>query len=129
MIFPNGRVLVVDDDRPLVTLITTVLEDEGYAVQTALNGEEGLNLAKKSPPNLILMDLRMPIMDGWTCCRLLREGEETERIPVIVMSGDGAREAIRAELGIEDFLSKPFEIEELLRHVKKFVTPPGRRTS
>ncbi|MBI4317180.1 MAG: response regulator [Chloroflexi bacterium] len=126
MISSNGRVLIVDDDRPLVVMITTILEDEGYAVQTAFNGEEGLNMAKESPPDLILMDLRMPIMDGWTCCRLLREREETQRIPVVVMSGDGAREAVQAELGIRDFLKKPFEMDDLLLHVRKLATPAGR---
>lgn len=72
------------------------------------------------------MDLRMPAMDGWTCCRLLREREETRRIPVVVMSADGAGEATWAELQIAGFLSKPFELEESLLYVEKFATPMGR---
>lgn len=119
----NAKVLVIDDDRPLVALIATILQDHGCSVETAFNGEEGLNLARKSLPDLILMDLRMPTMDGWTCCRLLREREETREIPVIVMSADGAREATWAELEIAGFLSKPFELEELLLYVETFATP------
>lgn len=121
----NARVLVIDDDRPLVALITTILQDHGCSVETAFNGEEGLNLARKSLPDLILMDLRMPTMDGWTCCRLLREREETRGIPVVVMSADGAREATWAELEIAGFLSKPFELEELLFYVETFAAPMG----
>ncbi len=121
----NVTVLVVDDDRALVALITSTLQDEGYTVLTAFNGQQGLNLARKIPPNVILMDLRMPVMDGGTCCRLLRETEGTKRIPVILMSADGAREAIQTELGIRDGLRKPFDLEELLRHVKNCATLTG----
>lgn len=118
-----ARVLVVDDDRQLVDFIATILEEVGYDVQTAFNGQDGLNLAKASPPSLILMDLKMPIMDGWTCCRLLKGSQDTTSIPVIVMSADAEKAVVQADLKIECFLQKPFAIEDLLSSIKAQISP------
>lgn len=120
----NATVLVVDDDRPLVAFITTVLEEEAYVVQTAFNGHDGLNRAIESPPDLILMDLRMPIMDGWTCYRLLKQHQDTANIPVIVISADEAETEVHSDLGAEYFLRKPFDIDDLLSNLRKYLGLP-----
>jgi len=115
------RVLVVDDDHALMAMVSTLLESEGYAVKIAYNGVEALHYASESPPDLVLLDLHMPVMDGWTCCRLLRQYRQTENIPIIVMSADGKRAAVHAELKVDHFLPKPFEIEDLLSCIVEYV--------
>ncbi len=119
-------VLVVDDDRVLADLLTNFLEDEGYVVRVASNGQDALDLVRERPPDMILMDIQMPVMDGYTCCRRLRGVEATARIPIIVMSANAARAAVQAELGIEEFLGKPFDLNELMRRVRKLTLRSGR---
>ena len=116
----KARVLVVDDDTSLIDLITSLLEDEGYTVESARNGQDAVNQATENVPDIILLDLHMPVMDGWTCCRTLKRREETSDVPVIVMSagGDGAA---YADLGAQSFLRKPFELGDLLSRVRKYV--------
>lgn len=121
----GARVLVADDDLALVAFLTTLLEREGYTVQAAGNGQEALDLATESPSDLILLDLRMPVMDGWTCCRLLKQRSETVNIPVVVMSADGASEAATADLRCEHFLHKPFDVDDLLSCVRDHITKHG----
>src|SRR3989304_3513652 len=108
------RALVADDDEFVVAFVSTILEGEGYIVETACNGQEALGRATESRPDVVLLDLGMPVMDGWTCCRLLKQRKKTAEIPVIVMSGDAAQAAVRAELEVEYFLRKPFEMNDLL---------------
>lgn len=115
------RVLVADDDKSLLELISTVLECEGHVVQTASNGQEALDHVVEDRPDLILLDLRMPLMDGWTCCRSLKESPDTASIPVIIMSADKVGAAVHADLGIEHFLSKPFDLHNMLSCVSKCV--------
>ncbi len=115
------RVLVVDDDHALAALVSTLLESEGYAVEITPNGAEALHCASERPPDLILLDLRMPVMDGWTCCRLLKQRSETMNIPVVVMSADGAREAATADLRCEHFMHKPFDVADLLSCVRDHI--------
>lgn len=110
------KVLVVDDDRDLVDLIASVLQDAGYLVQTAFNGKEGLDQVTDNPPDLVLLDLHMPVMDGLTFFRLLRQREEAETIPVVLMSADGTRAA--PYFGTGRFLSKPFDLDNLLSCVR-----------
>lgn len=109
------KVLVVDNDCILAAFIKTVLEDEGYVVQTARNGQEGLDRAITSPPDVIFLDLQMPVMDGWTCYRRLKQHQKTSSIPIIVMSGHPGGVAVQADLGADFFLSKPFGIEDVIR--------------
>lgn len=116
----NATILVVDDDRHLVAFVTTILEAEGYIVYTAANGEEGLNRATQMRPSLILMDIRMPIMDGLTCRQLLKQCQETVEIPIIMMSADGAGAMVARTQGESaHFLHKPFDIDELLHRVRE----------
>lgn len=119
-------VLVADDDPALVALVTVLLEREGYSVATAHNGQEALDQATASPADLVLLDLRMPVMDGWACYSSLKQHPETKTIPVIVMSAEAGGATRGAELGVDYFLSKPFEVNDLLSSVKRFAGRASR---
>jgi len=112
----NTRILVVEDNRDNMTLITDILESLNYTVIHAYDGQHGVLLAQSELPNLILMDLSLPIMDGWTATREIKRNEQLKHIPVIAltahaMSGDRER-AIDA--GCDDYISKPIHVPDLL---------------
>ena len=100
-------VLVVDDDADIVKLLSVTLKISGYNVISAGNGEEGLHTALEKTPDMILLDIMMPIMDGLT---MLEELRKTSKIPVIIVSAFGSPDKVEKarELGIECFLNKPF---------------------
>ena len=112
----NSRILVVEDNRDNMTLITDILESLNYSVIPAHDGQHGVLLAQSEMPNLILMDLSLPIMDGWTATREIKRNDQLKHIPIIAltahaMSGDRER-AIDA--GCDDYVSKPINVPELL---------------
>ncbi len=118
-----GTVLVVDDDLGSRQILETLLTSEGYDVRCAPNGRIGLLFASEEPPELILLDARMPDMDGFEVCRRLRENPATEKIPVILISGlADIHDKMRAfEEGATDYIIKPFQAEDLLERIKKWV--------
>jgi DNA-binding response OmpR family regulator len=100
-------VLVIDDDPIIVRILTVALEVEGYFVISASNGEDGLQAAVEEDPDIIILDIMMPLMDG---LKMLEELRKTSDVPVIVMSADGSHDKVERarELGIECFVNKPF---------------------
>jgi len=109
------RILVVEDNKDNMTLITDVLSSLDYEVISAKDGEEGLQVAKAEKPDLILMDLSLPRMDGWTATRQLKADTELAHIPVIALTAHamiGDRERALAA-GCDDYISKPINIREL----------------
>jgi CheY-like chemotaxis protein len=109
------RILVVEDNKDNMTLITDVLSSMDYEVIPAKDGEEGLQVAKAEKPDLILMDLSLPRMDGWTATRQLKADTELAHIPVIALTAHamiGDRERALAA-GCDDYISKPINIREL----------------
>jgi CheY-like chemotaxis protein len=109
------RILVVEDNKDNMTLITDVLSSLEYEVISAKDGEEGLQVAKAEKPDLILMDLSLPRMDGWTATRQLKADTELAHIPVIALTAHamiGDRERALAA-GCDDYISKPINIREL----------------
>jgi two-component system, sensor histidine kinase and response regulator len=118
-----GRVLVVDDNPGNVLLIRAQLEREGYVVDSAQTGQEGLDSALAQPPDLILLDIMMPGMDGYQVCRLLRENESTSAVPIIVLTSLSERaDKLQAfKRGADDFLSKPVDRAELLARVSSLL--------
>jgi CheY-like chemotaxis protein len=106
-------VLVVDDDALLVKMIATVLKTRGYSVLAAGNGKEGLDIATGAEPDIILLDIMMPVMDG---LEMLEELRKTSDVPVIIISAFGRPEKVEKarKLGIECFLNKPFEMDMLV---------------
>jgi DNA-binding response OmpR family regulator len=115
--FPGvSKVLVLDDDNALLRLLRLTLTSEGFEVITASNGLEGLEKVDQEPPDVILLDLEMPVMDGRTFFRELRkQGNNT---PVLILSAYGAREAQR-ELHADGSLEKPFDADVLMNELKQ----------
>jgi CheY-like chemotaxis protein len=110
------RVLVIDDDQVILQLVTTLLESSGYEVQTAVGGEAGLNVALAFKPDVVLLDVQMPALDGYEVCRRLRQEASTQFTPVIMFTTSKDyqlnRQAFAA--GAQACLPKPFRREALL---------------
>jgi len=116
-------VLVVDDDPDILDAVSEILADEGYRVARARHGAEGLERIAAERPALVLLDLMMPVMDGATFARILRERGGT-RLPVVLLSADGRRERA-LEVAADAFLPKPFDIEALLALVAQWAGGAG----
>jgi two-component system response regulator MprA len=119
------KILAVDDENDVLLIIKTALASEGYEITTASNGYDGLALAEDLQPDLILLDLRMPEMDGMEVLQRLRESEKTQKIPVIVLTGISDKTKIREALdkGITYYIVKPFECQDLISKVKFALMP------
>ncbi len=113
-------ILIVDDTPDNLRLLTRILEEQGYTVRKALNGRIALKAADRDPPDLILLDVRMPEMDGYEVCHQLRSSPKTKDIPIIFISAnDQVSEKVRAfEVGGQDYITKPFQELEVLVRVK-----------
>lgn len=110
-------ILVVDDERPIVDILRFNLEKEGYKVIEALDGAEGLNLALTKEPDLILLDVMLPRMDGFEVCRKVRE---KSGVPILMLTAreEEVDKVLGLEMGADDYITKPFGIRELLARVK-----------
>lgn len=115
------RILVADDDAWILRMVTTVLEKRGYTVETACDGEEAFEKAVADPPQLLITDVMMPHMDGWSLVKALRGRPEFAFVPVIFLTALGSDDdRIRGfRLGADDYLPKPFRFEELDLRVAK----------
>jgi CheY-like chemotaxis protein len=113
-------ILVVDDEPAILDMIAELLGYEGYEVVTTSQGSAALARAKANPPALILLDLMMPGMSGWQVIDALKASPQTRTIPVVVLSARRDLPATAKELGIESFLAKPFDIDELIGIVRQY---------
>lgn len=115
---PSGTVLVVDDDPVIVNLLQVNFEIEGYDVLAATGGEAGLAQARLGHPDVIVLDVMMPGIDGLEVARRLRDDSETDSIPIILLSAKAQNADIQAGLAVADeYITKPFEPLELLERV------------
>ena len=114
-------ILVVEDEPHIRGFIALALEDEGYSVQTATNGQEALDKVRRNPPDAILLDLLMPVMDGWSFLTVRRTLAAQYRCPVLVMSAVGGWNMAR-ELGATGFLAKPFDLDSLLSRLASILS-------
>ena len=119
----GDKILVVDNHEEVLDLLSWFLEDEGYEVITAKNGAKAIQLAKSENPKVILLDLRMPGLDGIQTCKWLKTMVKTRFIPIIMITGftDNKMEAIEA--GVDDFVNKPIDLAELSARVKSMLYP------
>ncbi len=114
---PMLKILLVDDDPNIRQLVNLYLEKEGFEVQMADRGDEALKMFKESPPNLILLDVMLPGMDGWQVCREVRK---VSNIPIIMLTAKDETfdKVLGLELGADDYVVKPFDMKELVARIK-----------
>jgi two-component system, chemotaxis family, chemotaxis protein CheY len=126
-------ILVVDDDPDILEALSEILEAEGFEIRRARNGKEALERLEPAPPQLILLDLMMPVMDGWEFAQRMRQKPVAiSSIPLIVLSADRNVGSKALEIGAVGHLAKPFELNDLLEMVRRALkegprTPPGPR--
>lgn len=116
----EGKVVLVVDDNPgVIDLICIILDDAGIKTETASNGEEALEQAKRVHPDLIILDVMMPVMDGWETAASLLDSPETSDIPIIFLTARAkTEEQLRGwEMPIFDYITKPFKADDLLERV------------
>ena len=114
---PERPILVVDDDPTILATVSETLDLEGYPVVTANNGAEALAQVQSTRPSLVLLDMRMPVLDGWGFMRAVHERGLHLQVIVMTATADARRWA--AEIGAQGVLSKPFELDELLEAVER----------
>jgi two-component system, chemotaxis family, chemotaxis protein CheY len=111
------RVLVVDDDPSILDTVTSILTAEGYQVMAAGGGAEALALVRSWHPTLVLLDMRMPVMDGWAVAKALKENGS--KVPIVVMTAAESAKRWAEEIGAAGHLAKPFGLDELIDCVER----------
>jgi len=122
----SPRVLVVDDDPEVVAAVGEALQDEGYRVETATDGATALKSVLEAPPDLIVLDVRMPNLNGWEFCEIVRRQSHTRDVPVLFLTAcSEVRDQITAmQVGGSDHLPKPFRLEALREKVRSLIREP-----
>lgn len=123
------QVLVVDDDAEVLRAISAALEGEGLVVRVARNAVQALALADVRVPDLVLLDLMMPVAGGWDLVRRLREEPRSRRVPTVLMSAHPALDSEAERLGVDRWLRKPFALDQLLAAVRTLLEPGPRSKS
>jgi DNA-binding response OmpR family regulator len=116
-------ILVIDDNPDLLDIVDAILSDAGYVVAKALSGEDGLHVARTLRPNLVLLDLNMPRMDGWEVLKLLKADSATKEIPVAIFSvrTDLKDKIFGLQRGAVDYISKPFQYDRLTERIGRIL--------
>ena len=122
------KIMVVDDEQDILQFLDLVLRERGYQVIKATSGQEALTLAATEKPDLVLLDVMMPEMDGWEVLKLLRVDPETEHIPVAMLSArTEAKDRVQGlQEGAIDYICKPFSLPELLEKIEGILKHAGR---
>jgi len=117
------KIMVVDDEVDLVETLRFPLEMEGFEVLVSYNGEDALNKARKESPDLILLDLMLPKLDGYKVCRLLKFDEKYKHIPILMLTAkiQEKDKTLGIETGANEYITKPFEMDSLLEKVKRYL--------
>lgn len=125
------RILIIEDEKTLCEKLAHALRQEGMRVDTALDGESGLALAQEKPPDVLLLDIMLPGLDGISICRILRRNPETAQIPILMLTARGTEvdKIIGLETGADDYVVKPFALGELLARVRALLRRARETTS
>ncbi|MCI5728073.1 MAG: response regulator transcription factor [Clostridia bacterium] len=121
---PNGKILVVDDDKNICELLRLYIEKEDFAVELAYDGRRALELFESFSPDLILLDIMLPELDGWQVCREIRKHSQC---PIIMLTAKGEvfDKVLGLELGADDYVVKPFETKEVIARIKAVLRRTG----
>lgn len=125
----TGEILVVDDEPNIVLSLEFLMKREGYRVRTASNGEEAMQAIKESKPDLILLDVMMPRMDGYEVCEAVRKDPGLTSVRIVMLTAKG-REVEREKglaLGADDYVTKPFATRDLVEKVREFMSLVAER--
>ena len=112
----NKKALVIEDDKNIAELLRLYLEKDGFDVSIAADGGKGLQLAEEESPDVVLLDIMLPVMDGWQVCREIRR---TSQVPIIMLTAKGETfdKVSGLEMGADDYVTKPFEVKELIARI------------
>src|SRR3990172_590764 len=119
----SKKILLVDDEVDLVETVRFSLEGEGYHVLVSFNGEDALNKARKETPDLIILDLMLPKLDGYKVCRLLKFDERYKHIPILMLTAKTQEKdkILGKETGADEYITKPFDMDEVMKIVKGYL--------
>ena len=125
----KGKILVVDDEIYIVHILDFSLGMEGYEVITALDGEQAIEQARNEKPDLIVLDIMMPKLDGYETCKILKSEKETRDIPVILLSAKGRNvdQKVGFEVGADDYITKPFSPRKLVERINAILGQSSRQ--
>lgn len=115
------KILIAEDDKAITEVVKLILDNEGYEVFTADQGKIIYKIVDKNKPDIILLDIWLYGEDGGQIAKHIRSKNETKHIPIVLMSANNETEKITKEVGADDFLLKPFDIDELLHIVRKYI--------
>ena len=117
------KILIVDDEAVIIEILQFVLEAQGYECMTAFDGEDGLKLAREANPDLIILDVMMPKINGYKISRLLKFDSKYKDIPILMVTARSQEndKLIGEETGADEYITKPFEIEELVNRVNHYL--------
>ena len=123
----QNRLLLVDDEVDLVEMVKIRLEASGYQVLTAFDGQEALDKARKEKPDLIILDLMLPKLDGYKVCRMLKFDEKYKNIPILMFTARAQEQdkKLGQEVGADAYLTKPFEPDALIAKIREFLKTAG----
>ena len=123
------KILIIEDNEENLDLFSTLLKRRGYDTLEARNGVEGVRLAFEEKPQLILLDIQMPVMDGWEALKILKDEPSTRNIPSIALTSDHVTEGRHGliKLGFDDYIPKPVLLKEFMRIVEEHLNHRGRR--
>ena len=117
------KILIVDDEADIIEILQFVLEAQGYQCITAMDGEEGLRLAKELLPDLIILDVMMPKINGYKISRLLKYDTKYKNIPIIMVTARSQEDdkLIGQETGVNEYITKPFELDDVIERVNNYL--------
>ena len=126
-----SKILIVEDDPDIRELLRFNLEKAGYTIFLAEDGEKALTLARKHSPDIVLLDLMLPGMDGLEVCRTLKKDPELQRIPIIMVTAKGEEmdRVVGLELGADDYVVKPFSLREVVLRIRKILDRREKQTT